>query len=466
MKTARSGLLLWVCGSLLLHSLGYLTMRWAGALPDVGFQFELPTQVEFGLADATPLPPAGLPLSAAPPAAASADAQNIDVALPEAPAAPKPKKKKRPAATTPDAGAPSEASADAGPDAHVPQPADAAVPATVVATNTAADGGAGTAQAAQDAGTPALTAYAPAGAQLALRIDMERVRASELAPDVRDMLDAIPDFDAILGGSGVQPVDDLVRLFVASPNLERSSLVMAGSYRGGESVARRAVATLARAHDKPARWRKLHGIAVAPWQNADPTERVLALIGPSLFAITRPDDLPRIIAVAHALAVRDRKKHEPADANAAAEALLAMDDNEAVAFSVENAKSFVRGQVDQVPERVRISIRFQTDGSIEVASSGAYESQPLAENARVFWQDVRDRFARHPLVALIGMSGALHDTTIQARDAELHARTSLSVDQVRTLLGFLRGALAPAHGRGPTLPGAPRNAPPGAAASP
>ena len=49
----------------------------------------------------------------------------------------------------------------------------------------------------------------PPGAQLALRIDMKRVRESPLGPDVTRFLHGVPDWQLILAGSGIDPVADL-----------------------------------------------------------------------------------------------------------------------------------------------------------------------------------------------------------------------------------------------------------------
>ncbi|MBW2214640.1 MAG: hypothetical protein JRF48_09450 [Deltaproteobacteria bacterium] len=71
----------------------------------------------------------------------------------------------------------------------------------------------------------------PPGAQLALRVDMKRVRESALAPDVTSFLQGVPDWQLLLEGSGIDPVEDLDRLLVATPNLQRSKLVLAGRHR-------------------------------------------------------------------------------------------------------------------------------------------------------------------------------------------------------------------------------------------
>jgi hypothetical protein len=159
-----------------------------------------------------------------------------------------------------------------------------------------------------------------------------------------------------------------------------------------------------------------------------------------LFAITRPDDLPRIVSIARALSAR-RRHGTPAEAQDSADALLAMEDNEVVAFSVENAKSFVHGKTEQVPERLSISIRLEGPDTIRVVSTGTYASDSDAVSALTFWQNIQQKFARHPLVALVGMSGPVRDTTLVAEHATLVAQTQLTIEQTQRILAFVRDTL-------------------------
>jgi hypothetical protein len=407
-----------VLGSLALHGAVLLALRWIGTLPDVGFELELPSQVELGVMDGASLPAAALPPPSdvappppGPPTPAVTPSEPGPTPKPPTPPKPKPKKKPKPVE-----------SADAG------------------TTQTQDAGATGSDKPA----TPLLAAYAPKGAQLALRVDLDRVRDSPLADDTRSLLQAIPDFQMILDGSGVDPLADLSRLFLASPNLQRESLVMAGKYVGDEDVPRRAADKLAASRGKTVKWRKQGGIAVAPWENVDTTPRVLALLAPSLFAITRSEDLPRILGVARALAARaakEKREHATPEEIDPAQALLAMGDNEVVAFSVENAKSFARGKTEHVPDRVEISIRL-LDQQIEVHTLGVFADSAEAGSALDFWTETQRRYARHPLVALVGMAVPLRETTLATNGERLEAVTHFSLEDAKRILQFVRDAIS------------------------
>jgi hypothetical protein len=419
------GLPLGLFGSLLVHGLGYVLLTWAGTMPTVDFEVQLPSHMELGLSE-----PAATTSAEAPAAPTAATSQGVEQASPR-PRKPKPPKPK----AIVDAGA-----ADAGPSPgeHPATPDAGAV--------------------ANDAGRPLLSAYAPAGAQIALRLHMARIRDSELADDVRMLLDAVPDWRSIVQGSGLDPLRDLERLFMASPDLQRASVVVAGQYAGSEEVPRRAVENLAAARGIKASWRMRGSIPVAPWANADETERVVALIAPHQFAITRPDDLPRVLQVARALAARKAKASGSVPAVDPGEALLGLEPDEMLSFSVEGARLFARGNVEGVPDRLQISVRKRADTGLDVTASGSFDSTATAETARAYWERTRQRFAAHPLLAFIGMRDPLVNARLETRSTVLAFDTTISLQQAHVLLGFVRSALEPQarsnHG-GPDAPAEP-----------
>jgi hypothetical protein len=424
------------------HGLVLIGVMWSASAPPVDFELTLPSHVEFGVVDAVavePPAPAPTPEPGAPaPAATDAPA--------EGPKPPKKPKKKSEA----DAGL--DAGADAGSDAGVP---DAAAPAPEATPEPVAAKDAGVPSGAPP--SPALAAFAPEGAQIALRVHLGAMRESPLAEDVRGLLEAIPDWRMIVDGSGIDPLRDLTRLFLATPNLSRSSLVVAGQYVGDETLPRKAVASLAAARGVKVRWTRRAGMFVAPWPNADTTARSVALIAPEQFVITRPEDLPRVLAVAKALAARAKGRGEKEPDPGAA--LLALADGEVLSLSVEGARLFARGNLAGVPERLSISVRGQPEhagfGSI---STGSFDSPEQAEEAKAYWTRMRDRYASHPLVALVGMREPLTRMELETDGAELVVRTQVTLQQARVLLGFVRSALAPPPAQPLTspMPPAPR----------
>jgi hypothetical protein len=379
--------------SIALHVLVYLAAHDFMRLPQVDLEFQLPSEAEFGVLEEPPEEPAPPTPEPTPPPQPSAP--EADAVAPKPPIKPKPKPKPE-------------------------SPPEPPLPAAL-----AAAGG--------------VAKFAPKGSQLALRLDLDRLRNHPLADEAGALLRAIPDVRALLDGSGVDPLRDLSRLFLASPDLRRKHVVMAGKYAGDESVPRNAVAQLAEHKGLPAAWRSVRGMPTAPWHNADETERVVALLGPSVFAITRPDDLARVLAVARA--TRAQRAKENVDAG---EALVHMDERELMNVAVESARSFVRGARAQLaPDQLVISVREQAADpqQLELSANARYPDAEQAEHALKYWEQLRAQYASHALVALMNLDRLLRDLKLSTRGSELTLELTVPPRQARLLLRFLRDSI-------------------------
>ena len=389
--------------------------------PELDIEFELPMDVEFGTSEALTATPPPVPVVAPAPTDPAAGAAAAAAASAARAAAWND-------AGPPDAGAPTPAAQDASAqrahahDAGLPQPA------------LQADGG-------------ALPARLPPGAQIALRVDMARIRSSPIVGDVRTLLAAIPDWKALLDGSGIDPIEQVDRLLIATPNLQREKIVLAGRYLGGEQVVRDAVDRLAAAKGESATWHSEGNVQVAPWANQDATPRVIALVGPRHFAIARAEDLPRVLAIAAVRAQRGKKGAPKAPSQLPADALLSMEENEGLSLEVEGAAQFVRRARRGIPERLRLSVIELPGTRAELRGVLTYLDAAQAADARGYWNELRARYASNTLVALLGLSAPLEDATVEQRELEVHVDVKLTVEQMRLIMGYVRELVSPPQAR-------------------
>ena len=400
--------------SLLLHLGSALVSLVVLRPPALDIEFELPLEVELGTSEE---------LLAGPAAAA--------VAPPETPAAA--------SASAAGNGAQAVAVDASASDAGAETLSDAAASDASLPKPRARDAGLAQASVQTDAG--ALTRL-PAGAQIALRVDMERIRKSPIVGDVRGLLAAIPDWRALLEGSGIDPIEQIDRLLIATPNLQREKIVLAGRYLGGEQVVRDAVARLASAKSVAAPWHSEGNVQVAPWENLDATPRVIALVGPQHFAIARAEDLPRVLAIAAVRAQRGKKGVRGPVAQPA-EALLSMEDDEGLSLEVEGASQFVRRARRGIPERLRLSVVERPGLSAEVRGVFSYADETQAAEARAYWGELRERYASNTLVALLGLSEPLQNATVEQRELEVRVDVRLTVEQMRLIMGYVREMVSP-----------------------
>jgi len=427
-------------GSALLHLGVVLLVGVLFRAPELDVEFTLPMDVELGTSEAVEAtlpasPPAPLPDEAAPAGGAGARAgEAIDAGLRDDAGL-------ADAAIVADASLADASVADAGAvDAGTRRkPRDAGTAALA-----SLDGGGSLAGDRGDASGAAAGArtgsslHVPPGAQIAVRVDMARLRESPLAGDVRGLLQAIPDWRALLEGSGIDPLEQLDRLLIATPNLQRDKIVVAGRYVGGEQVVRDAVQRLADARGVAAPWQREGAIPVAPWANADRTERVIALVGPRHFTISRPEDLPRVLALAAARArgAKGRARKEPA------EALLAMEEDEGLSLEVDGVAQFVKRGRRVVPESMRLSAR-EAGRNIALVGTFVYPDGAQASDARAAWDELRGTYARNPLVMLLGLAGVLADAEVAQHEDEVRVEVALTIEQTRLVLGYVRELVRP-----------------------
>lgn len=372
-------------------------------LPDLEIEMQIPIDVELGLNEEIEAAPS----EPVPPVAAADD--------------------------------PKKAAAGAG-DAGVDAAVDAAVDASGrdARVERDADDAGGDASPGNIGDGGATGSRLPPGAQIALRVDMTRIRQSPVVEDVRALLQAVPDWQALLDGSGIDPVAQLDRLLIMTPNLQREKVSLAGRYIGDRQVVLDAVQNLAQARGVEAKWRTQRGVQVAPWANADTTPRVIALVGPQHFTISREEDLERVLAIA---AARAKKARKLAQDPSAADALLSMEEQEGLSLEVDGAEQFVRRGRRGIPQRLRLSATENAGTSVELRGRLSYADEAAASDALAFWQQARDGYARNALIGLLGLASVLQDATIEQQQLDLNIKLTLSVQQTRLILGYARELL-------------------------
>jgi len=478
-RARRRRLLAFAC-ALGVHVGAYVAATWV-APPAFDVELELVDDLGFGLDQAmmTTLVSAPPPESA-PPEAPASDAPSVppdEEPLPALDAAP-PASAPPPDAQVPDAAPPaSKPPRDATPpDAAPPDaaPPDAAPPDAAAVAQAPTDAAA-VAQAPTDASAPAaasappavgLAASAPpgavalpAGAQIALRLDLAVVRASPLSTDTAALLAAIPDWQRLLDGAGVDPVTALDRVVIATPSLSQTHMVMAGQLaQPGPGLVRAAVASLAQARGVTAPWTRMDGRPVAPWANADSVPRHVALLDERHFAIGQLDDLPKVLALAQARSQQAPSSAPPGDAPADAgmptppplsgtEALLWMPPETVVSLEIDGARNLLRGQPTLAPTALRVALVNLPDARVRLEAEARYPDEVQAQATLKEIVRRQNAALQNPLTMMalgaMGLHTLVRDLTPDVSpDGLLRSRVELTYPQVKGMLAYIRTSLA------------------------
>ena len=309
----------------------------------------------------------------------------------------------------------------------------------------------------------------PRGAQLALRIDFATVRGSPLAPQVRRLVERIPYWQRLLDGSGIDVVEDLDLLMIASPDPRSiEGVVVAGRLRaefegppsmaGGVAVAGleeteesatapaesapmgpgmdpaivRTVERLASLRtDEPVEWQRMGRIPYAPWMNVDRTPRVLAIVGRHRFTISRQRDLRRVLGLAQ---VRGRRR----GGDEGPDALLALPEGVVYSLEVDGLRNYVRGAgAVRFPEAAIAELSEAPENGVRLFARGDMESADQAEEAVVYWREQVRRARGNLMVQLAGGAALLALLEFESDDDQLQVRADLSQAQAQALLNLL-----------------------------
>lgn len=418
--------LAWSCVSLALHALVFAHSCEVRRELETPSPFQLPTQVEFGLADGLP---GGGNLTREPPAQPAAK--------------PKAAVRRSRAKAAVDPNAFASASATAAEQASAKNAPDK--PAAVSGQGEHADGsGAGL-----GSGMGPGSGFAPAGATIALNVDLQRIRNTALLLETEALLDIIPEWQALLAGSGIEPMRDLQRVFVASPTLERGSVVIAADHQLPHDRVVGAVTQLAREQGKHAAFAAQGGFEVADWRNRGPTERSIALTGAHQFTITRTSDLARVLQVADSLG-EIRKGQGVSNAELDRHGgLLAMEEREAVALWVEGAHKYLRSDSPAVPESLRISLFPLDQFNTELRVRAQYRSAEAAAQAQAALAGLQHELSDHPRVMFLGLKSAVDKAEVEPLGAALRIHVKLTLHQTRHLMGYVTRALKPRAAKKP-----------------
>ncbi len=383
--------------SLALHLALFAYVASRTAQFDFEFELALPTEVEFGVTDGS------------------------ELAIRAEPATEQPAPKPKPAAVSSAEGPKPKPKPQRKPK---PKPKPTVEPESAPVSSPAIEG----------------PSRLPPGAQLALRIDLERVRQSPLGPDVTHFLSAVPDWQLILHGSGIDPVADLDRVMVATPNLERSKLVLAGKHRRDRAFAEKSVTRLARSRGKRVEWQSRYGVPTAQWHNRDRTPRTIALLSDRHFSITRRQDLKRVLALAQTRELRDAQREGLVVARGP-DALLSMGPEEALSLEVEGVHRFVIGSVKHVPVRLRVAVSETGPDEATVRALATYRTREEAEAAVEYWRRVATFYSEQLILSLAGFGKTLRRMELETDEERVKVRFTLNADQIRFILSYAEGRL-------------------------
>lgn len=270
--------------------------------------------------------------------------------------------------------------------------------------------------------TSDLKPFAPDGANLVVLLRSDKLRRSPHRADIEALLSALPDYDTLLGGTGLSPIDDLQALLIATADPRDMT----------------ATFLAARFKESP----RIRAIGGRPLKPGDP--RVFRFPQPGLAVLTRPDGAERLDGAQAPDAgsadprVRWLKELAQFDRVAAAESGPAL----LVTFS--DVPSLIK-LGDGLPTPGALALAATAEGAPALRVKAVFASDDEAERMERALPDILKRY--RSATALLGLSSALDGMAVTRRGAEIEIEGKVPEAQFRLALSWVRALLPPPPGQ-------------------
>jgi len=314
--------------------------------------------------------------------------------------------------------------------------------------------------------TSDLGAYAPQGSRLTILMRLDRLRGTEYAAPVGELLMQLPDGQDFVTGTGLDLFADLDALLVATPNpLDASVTFVAVRHRLGDAKVRAALSQGAKASGYTLTWRTQGGRPIADRHALEPRrrwrdDRLIVLAAPGLTVVT--PRAYRSLLLAPAAPPDGGVAAEAAgnpDAGAAgstapftgnwatlltridAEEGLMPPDGAVMVNAVDIFKSRAPAP-DEPPVLYGMPIPASVNAVIAIADSPSldfvaeFKTEAPARQWETQWPTLQRKLRTHPLLVLSGFSTLVTRAKIEREGRAVRLHLAVSRDETLRLLAM------------------------------
>lgn len=308
----------------------------------------------------------------------------------------------------------------------------------------------------------ALDNFVPGNAALMLLVRTDRVRRSPYAHTVRRLLEVFYDYKMLLWRSGIDPIEDLDALLIATPNPYRvTTTFLAGRFSKGQAKVKRGIERAARHGSRGIRWTRhplgeLGHVPSPPRLRQDPRK---VLLRSGLVMIVDPRDIGAL--------ARPRDAKDKAKGTTLVDRLHDLDaqggkEGRAPGLQLQalNLRRLVQMPPD-LPPPLEAKVTIPATAPARVRAFLRFRSEAEAERFFASAQTRLEAAQRSMMLRLLGVGSLLGRIRMQRRARRITAHAKLSFGEVRDLLEMFRGAIPQIHvpGMAPRRPLTPLSRP-------
>ncbi len=263
-----------------------------------------------------------------------------------------------------------------------------------------------------------------------IRSDVSQVRGTPLEPEIRRLLEAIPQWRAVLEVSDLDPINDIDSIIAAAPGRGSKEYVMLARHNSTVDEVKQFVIDIAQSQGRTVEWGEHQGIPTADWPGEPEVEQSVALPRDNWLVLGPSAEVARFIALSRAQGTELVPGFPmPWDGGSVVDEGAGL---------MGSGRGIMGGEEERphYPDRFKVRIWGDENGNVTARWEGSFDDPAEAAEARAFWDSRRLEYADNPMLSLLGLSSAIQGAEFEAEGGELHLQLSLTQLQMSRLVRF------------------------------
>lgn len=268
-------------------------------------------------------------------------------------------------------------------------------------------------------------------ARVFVRIDVARIRASPIGPDISSAIRSTESWQRYAGSSGIDPIEAFDAIVIRADAVYADRRTILLRHTQTDAQVREAILRMSVARGGAPTWTEVDGLpVVAPPQTLVVPHSVV-LTAEHELVLTPEDDVARVAAIAREQASRRTSPGDPIDP------MLAFLPNEIIVAHVDEPPAR-RAGTPEPPLRYDVwLVEDPATHGVELRFHGDFDTPEHCHQSREWVAQQAAYYGSQMLVRAAGLNRPLEALELTENGTALDGRTTFTMDELRRALGAL-----------------------------
>ena len=275
------------------------------------------------------------------------------------------------------------------------------------------------------------------------RIDVARIRASPVGPDISSAIRSTESWQRYAGSSGIDPIESFDAIVIGADAVYADRRTILLRHTQTDAQVRDAILRLSVARGGAPTWTEVDGLSVAAPPQTLAVPHSVVLTAEHEVVLTPSDDVARVAEVAHAQGARRTLAVQGIDPS------LAFDANEILTAHVDEPPPRRAGWPEP-PQRYDLWLTEEpSTHEVMVRIHGDFDTPEHCHQSREFLTQQASYYASQMLVRAAGLNRPLEALVVTEQGTALDGHTTFTIEELRRALGAM--ALMQLQGGTPSM---------------